>query len=54
MARSTKDFVVQTKPGDTQELANRLSPLLRLDPQPSFESITLTSKYLFVVKEHAF
>jgi hypothetical protein len=56
LGRSTNDadFVVQTKPGDIRALAAKLSPLLRLDPQPGIESITLTTKYLFEVRDHAF
>jgi hypothetical protein len=56
LGRSTNDadFVVQLKPGDIRALAAKLSPLLRLDPQPGFESVTLTTKYLFEVRDHAF
>jgi hypothetical protein len=56
LGRSTNDadLVVQSRPGDIQSLAKRLAPTLTLDPQPSFESITLTTKYLFAVRDHAF
>ncbi len=46
--RSTQDadFVVEIREGDVDRLRERLAPLLRLDRQASFETITGSTQYL--------
>jgi hypothetical protein len=46
--RSTKDadFVVQFQKSTVSELAAKLAPGFKLDRQPSFETVTLTTKYV--------
>jgi hypothetical protein len=54
--RSTNDadLVVQLEAGQLSELARRLTPTFRLDPQPGFETITGTSKYQLEVADQTF
>ncbi|HKA05716.1 MAG TPA: hypothetical protein VKD71_00570 [Gemmataceae bacterium] len=49
--RSTKDadFVVELKPDQLRSLADQLKPTFQLNPQPIFESVTLTTRYIFTV-----
>jgi hypothetical protein len=49
--RSTKDadFVVELKTDQLQTLANELLPTFLLEPQPTFESVTQTTRYIFTV-----
>ena len=49
--RSTKDadFVVQLDLQRLRKLADQLKPTFRLDPQPRFESVTFTTRYIFKV-----
>jgi Nucleotidyl transferase of unknown function (DUF2204) len=49
--RSTQDadFVVAMKPGDLQSLVARLGSEFQLDPQPSFECVTMTTRYLLKI-----
>jgi hypothetical protein len=51
IARSTQDadFVVALNPGEIHALVSRLGPTFRLDPQPSFESVTMTTRYVLKV-----
>ena len=46
IGRSTldADFVVQTDPRRATEVAERLGPAFRLDPQTSFETATMTTR----------
>jgi hypothetical protein len=53
-ATDDADFVVELGAGRLTKLASRLAPVFRFDPQPSFESITMTTKYLLEVVDHAF
>lgn len=48
IGRSTKDadFVVQLEPASLAPIMNHLGPAFRLDPQMTFESITLTRRYV--------
>jgi hypothetical protein len=48
------DFVVQLEPGMLSALAKRLSPPFQLDPQMSFETVTLTSRYLLHLVNNPF
>jgi hypothetical protein len=54
--RSTRDadFVVQASAESITDLARRLGPPFRLDPQLSFETITGTSRYVFTVSDSPF
>lgn len=49
--RSTQDadFVIQAGAGAVSDLAQKLGPPFRLDPQLSFETITGTSRYVFTI-----
>jgi hypothetical protein len=49
--RSSKDadFVIALGSRSVHELANRLAPAFRLDPQMSFETVTMTSRHLMEV-----
>jgi hypothetical protein len=51
IARSTQDadFVVALKPGQLHALMARLNGPFSLDPQPSFECVTFTTKYVLRV-----
>jgi hypothetical protein len=51
IARSTQDadLVVALKPGDLDALVTRLGPPFSLDSQPSFECVTLTTRYILRV-----
>ena len=51
IARSTQDadFVVALKPGQLQALMARLNGPFSLDQQPSFECVTMTTRYVIRV-----
>jgi hypothetical protein len=51
IARSTldADFVVQLDPQRATEVAGRLGPSFRLDPQMSFETATMTTRHVVEV-----
>jgi hypothetical protein len=48
IARSTQDadFVIELDQGSISPLTQRLGPDLRIDPQSSFESLTMTSRFV--------
>ena len=54
--RSTQDadIVVQLRPGDLTELAQRLGPPFRLDPQMAFEAATATNRYVLRLDDNPF
>lgn len=54
--RSTQDadFVVQLDPSTLQRLAALLTPAMTLDPQTSFEAVTMTTRYAFHCRDHEF
>jgi hypothetical protein len=54
--RSTKDadFVVQLKPGMLSALEGRISPPFRLDRQMSFETVTITRRYVMHLEDNPF
>ncbi len=54
--RSTQDadFVVQLDAGAISSLATRLGPAFQLDRQMSFETVTLTNRYVLRVAESEF
>jgi hypothetical protein len=56
VGRSTNDadFVVQLGTCRMEEIAQRLGPDFRHDPQMSFETVTMTVRHAFSVKESAF
>ena len=49
--RSTQDadFILETTSALIVQLADRLGPPFRLDPQPSFEMVTMTMRYVMEV-----
>jgi len=49
--RSTKDadLVVELNVDQLRDLAAKLKPTFQLDPQPRFESVTFTTRYIFKV-----
>jgi len=51
IGRSTKDadFVVQLGPRSVREVVDRLGPEFRLDPQMSFETVTMTTRHIIQV-----
>ena len=51
IGRSTKDadFVAEIGSQSIVQLANQLGPQFRLDPQPSFEMVTMTLRYILEV-----
>jgi hypothetical protein len=54
--RSTKDadFVLQTDAASVRRLAEHLGAPFRLDPQMSFETMTMTTRQILVVAEQPF
>jgi hypothetical protein len=44
-ATQDADFVVSLEGHSIRELESRLAPLFRLDPQMSFETVTMTTRY---------
>jgi hypothetical protein len=56
LARSTQDadIVVQLQAGQIQQLANMLATGIRLDPQPRFETVTMTTYFVLNTKEGKF
>lgn len=52
--RSTQDadFVVHLGDGSIGDIAERLSPIFKLDPQVSFETVTATTRYVFHAADH--
>ena len=54
--RATKDadFVVVIAPEQVAALAQRVGPDLRMDPQMSFETVTMTSRFIIHHPETAF
>jgi hypothetical protein len=56
LPRSTQDadIVVELQSGQIQELAALLEAGFRLDPQPRFETVTMTTYYLMFTKEGKF
>lgn len=56
MPRSTvdADFVVAMEQSSTRQVAQRLGPQFRLDPQLAFETVTATSKTVFTFAPTAF
>jgi hypothetical protein len=54
--RSTKDadIVLQTDAASVRRLADHLGPEFRLDPQLSFETITMTTRQILVVADIPF
>lgn len=56
LARSTldADVVVQLEDGQIKQLAELLGDGFRLDPQPRFETVTMTTYYLFFTDENRF
>jgi len=46
-ATADADFVVQLGRTSVSEIAERLRPALRLDPQSRFEGVTATTRYVF-------
>jgi hypothetical protein len=54
--RSTKDadFVLQLGEQSVGAIANRLGPAFRLDPQMSFESVTMTKRHVIHIAETTF
>jgi hypothetical protein len=53
IARSTQDadFVVALTSGELLALVGRLGPMFKLDPQPSLESVTMTTRYVLKVAD---
>lgn len=53
ISRSTQDadLVVAMSPGDIPQLVTRLGSEFRLDPQPSFECVTMSSRYVLRVSD---
>ncbi|HEV3261003.1 MAG TPA: hypothetical protein VG013_29400 [Gemmataceae bacterium] len=51
IGRSTKDadFVLQLGSHSVREIADRLGPAFRLDPQMSFETVTMTTRHIVQV-----
>lgn len=49
--RSTKDadFVIQLSDRSVRDIANHLGPAFRLDPQATFETVTLTTRHVLEV-----
>jgi hypothetical protein len=56
ISRSTKDadFVVQMEGFSIVEVAKRLGPPFRLDPQMSFETVTGTYRHIFLIEGSPF
>jgi len=56
LARSTQDvdIVVQLQSGQIQQLANVLAVELQLDPQPRFETVTMTTYFVLHTREGKF
>jgi hypothetical protein len=54
--RSTQDadFVIELGDVSISELARRLSPSIRIDPQMSFETVTMTRRYVAEVLDTPF
>ena len=54
--RSTRDadFVAELDSGAVARLAERLGPQFRLDPQPSFEMVTMTLRHVVEIVEGPF
>jgi hypothetical protein len=54
--RSTKDadFVIQLGPRSVRELADRLGPQFKLDPQMSFETVTMTTRHTMQAADKSF
>jgi hypothetical protein len=48
VARSTQDadFVIELGDTSISELGRRLAPMVRIDPQMSFETVTMTRRYV--------
>jgi hypothetical protein len=47
-ATQDADFVVQVEACEISRIAGRLEPIFSLDPQASFETVTMTMRYVFV------
>jgi hypothetical protein len=56
IGRSTKDadFVVELSGRPVAALIQRLGPAFRLDPQMSFETVTMTTRHIIAVEEIPF
>lgn len=56
VTRSTKDadFVVQIDPQSITQIAERLGPSFRLNPQTSFETVTMTTRSIIEVVDTMF
>jgi len=56
IGRSTKDadFVLQLGSRSVREIVGRLGPEFRLDPQMSFETVTMTTRHIVQVASIAF
>lgn len=56
LARSTQDadIVVQLQEGQLCQLADALATSFRLDPQPRFETVSMTTYYQLIAKEGKF
>ncbi|HVS37018.1 MAG TPA: hypothetical protein VMS17_15765 [Gemmataceae bacterium] len=56
IGRSTKDadFVAEIGAQSIVQVAERLGPQFRLDPQPSFEMVTMTLRYMIYVVDVPF
>ena len=53
--RSTRaDFVIELGETSIAELARRLAPSIRIDPQMSFETVTMSRRYVAEVVGTAF
>jgi hypothetical protein len=48
------DFVVQLGAHSVREIADRLGPSFRLDPQKSFETVMMTSRHIFELSDIPF
>ena len=48
------DFVLQLEPGAISKLTEQLGPRFRLDPQTSFEMVTVTTRYVVQVVDAPF
>ena len=53
-ATQDADFVLQVEKNRIPEIARRLGPQFRLDPQVSFETVTATTRYVVQVVDNSF
>jgi hypothetical protein len=56
IVRSTQDadFVVQVDDAGVTRIAAQLTPLFKLDPQVSFETVTMSSRYVMLSSDQEF